>query len=234
MQIRKKELTYGNSEATFSKNINKISIETVSDSGYYKWTNYKVSVYELPSKLHEFCINAIIKYFNKSCSDADNTNARIIGCGATLPAPSGSDRENEPWPNIVIEVAYSESIDHIIKKVKNYWLKDFSHMHNVIVVKIDPVPENRMSSRTQFEFGTLDGAGNLLNISRGVCLINIDLNCLYYQARSDVRILRYLPNPIVMDFSIIQDEISMFMMFNKTDDLRNYRIAYSYICNISM
>ncbi|CAG8632497.1 8615_t:CDS:2 [Diversispora eburnea] len=218
--------------------------------GLWEWTNYKVSVYELPLKPHETCISAIIKYFNKSCGDADDTNARIIGFGATrtrddnsgkeadasfrprkprVPAPSGSDGENEPWPNIVVEVACSESIDHVFEKVKNYWLMDFSRVHDAIVIKIDPVPENRMPSRmqawhfcsrnrirrgadlphrTHFEFGTHDGAGNPLNIPRGVCLIKIDLDCLYYQARSDVRIPRHiLPDPIVLDFSIIREEI---------------------------
>lgn len=44
-----------------------------------------------------------------------------------------------PWPNIVVEVAYTESVEHVLEKVKNYWLKP-NRAHDAIVVKIDPVP----------------------------------------------------------------------------------------------
>ncbi|CAG8826216.1 18513_t:CDS:2, partial [Racocetra persica] len=50
--------------------------------GLWEWTNYKVSVYELPLEPHETCIGAIIKYINRSCSDVDDTDASIIGLGA--------------------------------------------------------------------------------------------------------------------------------------------------------
>jgi len=37
-------------------------------------------------------------------------------------------------------VAYSESEEHILKKVKDYWLGNLSRVHDAIVVKIDKVP----------------------------------------------------------------------------------------------
>ncbi|RHZ47533.1 hypothetical protein Glove_578g36 [Diversispora epigaea] len=82
--------------------------------GLWEWTNYKVSVYELPLKPHEHCINAIIKEFNECCRQVNRTDVRIMGCGATrtradnsgkeadasfrpikprVPAPTGSDGE---------------------------------------------------------------------------------------------------------------------------------------------
>ncbi|RIA83389.1 hypothetical protein C1645_809248 [Glomus cerebriforme] len=53
----------------------------------------------------------------------------------------------------------------------------------------------------KFEFGTHDGANppNQLNILPGMCLINIDLNCLYHQVYSGTQIPA-LPDPIVLDF----------------------------------
>ncbi|RHZ47534.1 hypothetical protein Glove_578g37 [Diversispora epigaea] len=63
--------------------------------------------------------------------------------------------------------------------------------------------------RTHFEFGTHDGVGNLLNIPQGVCLININLNCLYYDAYPGMQNPRnFLPDPIVLDFFFVRDEIS--------------------------
>ena len=48
--------------------------------------------------------------------------------------------QDEPWPNLVVEVAYSESEEHVLKKVKDYWLGNLSRVHDAIVVKIDKVP----------------------------------------------------------------------------------------------
>ncbi|CAG8603782.1 417_t:CDS:2, partial [Diversispora eburnea] len=190
--------------------------------GLWEWTNYKVSVYELPLELHETCIGAIT-------SEIIETNAGIINLGATrtradrsgkeadasfrpmkpgVPVQTGSDGKRKPWPNIIVEVAYSESINYVFEKVKDYWLKDLSRAHDAIVVKIDSISEDETPSRirtrrgelqhrTHFEFGTHDGAGNPLNILQGTCLIKINLDCLYYQAHPDVQIPRtILPDPI--------------------------------------
>ncbi|GES96966.1 hypothetical protein GLOIN_2v1709556 [Rhizophagus clarus] len=180
----------------------------------------------------------------------DYTNSRIVNLGATrtraddsgketdssfrpkkarVPAPAGSDGESEPWPNLVIEVAYSETIDHVFKKVREYWCPDLSRVHDVIVVKIDPVPDgeipsrmqawhfcandrrtrnSQLEARTHFEFGTQDGANppNQLNIVPGMRLINISLNCLYHEAYTGVQIPATLPSPIVLDFYQVLDE----------------------------
>ncbi|RHZ63278.1 hypothetical protein Glove_330g112 [Diversispora epigaea] len=40
------------------------------------------------------------------------------------------DGKGEPWPNLVIEVAYSESEQHVLNKVKIYWLGNFSRVHD--------------------------------------------------------------------------------------------------------
>ncbi|PKC54880.1 hypothetical protein RhiirA1_429757, partial [Rhizophagus irregularis] len=214
----------------------------------WEWKNNKVMIYELPFKPHETCIYAINKVISRACTAVDYTNSRILNLGATriraddsgkeadscfrpmkarVLAPTGSDRESEPWPNVVVEVAYTESTDHVLKKVKEYWLPDLSCVHDVIVVKIDPVPDGEIPSRmqvsgmafcvndrrmrsappearTHFEFGTYDGNNppNQLNIIPGMCLINIDLNCLYHEAYPGTQIPTpsTLPDPIVLDF----------------------------------
>ncbi|CAG8840235.1 18008_t:CDS:2, partial [Gigaspora margarita] len=157
-------------------------------------TNYKVLVYELPLEPHEACIGTITAEIVEKCILVKGTNAgtRADHSGKEADslfhpmkprvlAPTGSDRK----PNIIVEVTYFKSIDHDIKKVKNYWLKDLSYAHDAIVVKIDLVAENITSSRMRFEFGTYDGTGNALNILWDTCLIKINLDCLYYQAHPD-------------------------------------------------
>ncbi|RIA83594.1 hypothetical protein C1645_742950 [Glomus cerebriforme] len=128
---------------------------------------------------------------------------------ARVPAPTGSNGKSEPWPNIIVEVAYTESVEHVFEKVKDYWLKNLSRAHDAIIVKIDPVPDDQTPSRMQFEFGTQDGADppNQLNILQGTCLINISLNCLYHQVYTGVQVPQgILPDPIVLDFFYVRDE----------------------------
>ncbi|CAG8844364.1 25088_t:CDS:2, partial [Gigaspora margarita] len=203
--------------------------------GLWEWTNYKV---ELPLPPHEICVGAIVKEFNECCREVNRTRADSSGKEADasfrpmkpgVPAQTGSDGKRKPWPNIIVEVAYSESIDHVFEEVKDYWLKNLSRAHDAIVVKIDPTSEDETPSRmqawhfcstdrrtqggelqhrTHFEFGTRDGTGNLLNILQGTCLIKINLDCLYHQAHPDVQIPRtILPDPIVLDFFFIRNEI---------------------------
>ncbi|CAG8776951.1 8908_t:CDS:1, partial [Acaulospora morrowiae] len=45
-----------------------------------------------------------------------------------------------PWSNIIVEVAYSESMAHVKEKVKGYWLKH-NRAYDEIVVKINPVSQ---------------------------------------------------------------------------------------------
>ncbi|CAG8565457.1 12544_t:CDS:2 [Acaulospora morrowiae] len=150
--------------------------------------------------------------------------------------PNGSDGKGEPWPNIVIEVAYSESESHVLEKAKYFWLRNWSRAHDVIVVKIDKSPEEdqaplRMQAwhfcardrirrsmdiqpRAYFEFGIHDKDGNPTNIQPGQCVINISLDCLYHDAFPEATTHRQLlPDPIVLDFLIIRNQF-----------LRAYRI----------
>jgi predicted secreted protein len=50
----------------------------------------------------------------------------------------------------VVEVAYSQSQADVLTKVKEYWLKNHSRVHDVIVVKIDQVPEDETPKRVAF------------------------------------------------------------------------------------
>ncbi|CAG8664069.1 2176_t:CDS:2, partial [Ambispora gerdemannii] len=196
--------------------------------GYWEWVDYKVIIYELPSKPHETLIGAITSEIVEKCLPVKRTDASIGNLGAIrtraddsgkeadacfrpskprVQPPNGSDGQDEPWPNLVVEVAYSESEEHVLEKVKYYWLGSFSRVHDAIVVKIDEVPLGQLPLRMQFEFGIHDQYGNPTNIIPGQCVINISLDCLYHDAFPRITIHRQLlPDPIVLDFLLIRDE----------------------------
>ncbi|CAG8469352.1 16311_t:CDS:2 [Acaulospora morrowiae] len=85
---------------------------------------------------------------------ADNSEKEADACfrpkKPRVAPPNGSDEKDEPWPNLVIEVAYSESEPRVLEKVKDFWLRNLSRAHDAIVVKIDKPPEDETPSRMQF------------------------------------------------------------------------------------
>ncbi|CAG8640433.1 8412_t:CDS:2, partial [Ambispora gerdemannii] len=138
-------------------------VEKFNIHGCWEWLNGEVLIYELPSMPHEVCISAIVKQINRQCSNADGTNAEIHGAGSTrtrdrnrgkeadasfrpkklaVTAPNGSNRDNRPWPNLVVEVAYTETLDHA-EEVLKYWMSP-GRSHDCIIVKIDLVPQDRV------------------------------------------------------------------------------------------
>ncbi|CAG8518738.1 1483_t:CDS:2 [Acaulospora morrowiae] len=217
--------------------------------GYWEWVDYKVIIYELPSKPHETLIGAIISEIVEKCLPVKRTDASIGNLGAIrtradnsgkeadacfrpskprVRPPNGCDEQDEPWPNLVVEVAHSESEEHVLEKVKDYWLGNLSRVHDAIVVKIGEAPLGQpplwmqawhfcvsdrprrtadIQPRTYFEFGTHDQYGNPTNIIPGQCVINISLDCLYHDAFPRITIHRQLlPDSIVFDFLLIRDE----------------------------
>ncbi|CAG8639101.1 14508_t:CDS:10 [Cetraspora pellucida] len=218
--------------------------EKFSIHGCWEWREEKVIIYEFPSAPHEVCIGAIVKEIIKRCSNIDGTNAEIISFGATrtrdinrgkeadssfrpdkplVTPPNGSDRNDFPWPNLVVEVAYSETLDHV-EEALCYWLSP-GRAHDCIIVKIDPVPQgevpvrmrawhycvsdrrtrSNIPARTMFEFGTQNGTGAPLNILQGQCIINISLDCLYFDAEPTIQKPRdLLPDPITIDFFFVR------------------------------
>ncbi|RHZ82173.1 hypothetical protein Glove_113g66 [Diversispora epigaea] len=216
--------------------------------GCWEWSNGEVLIYELPSMPHEVGISAIVKQINRQCGNADGTNAEIYGFGATrtrdrnrgkeadasfrpkkpaVTAPNGSDGNDLPWPNLVVEVAYTETLDHV-EEALCYWLS-LGRAHDCIIVKIDPVPQGQVPARmrawhycvsagrgkrnipplvTEFEFGTQDGTGAQLNIVQGQCVINVSLRCLYHDLKPTVQMPQNLPDPIPLDFFFVQHAIT--------------------------
>ncbi|CAI2175263.1 2874_t:CDS:2 [Funneliformis geosporum] len=201
--------------------------------GCWEWTNGDVMVYEWPSEPHEICIRTIYDELLKACISVIRTNARIYSLGSSTTRangegkeaddsyrpkkilaipPNGSDRYNCPWPNVIVEIAYSESIDHVTKKVNEYWLRPNrerpSRMRAWHYCVLDRVTRNIFPARTTFEFGMQNGNGAPLNIQPGSCVINIKLDCLYHDLDPSIQIPRNtLSDPITLDFFYVQQAI---------------------------
>ncbi|RHZ55986.1 hypothetical protein Glove_408g21 [Diversispora epigaea] len=127
--------------------------------------------------------------------------------------------EHQPWLNLIIQVAYAEEELHLKNKVENYWLLP-NRAHDVIAIKIDYIPNNAIPTEmtvsmallceqpnscwcarpVMYEFGTINRQGVPISILPGQCVINISLECIYYEMpRNFVIPSPPLPNPIPID-----------------------------------
>ncbi|CAG8596791.1 21815_t:CDS:2 [Cetraspora pellucida] len=201
--------------------------------GMWEWNNGRVFVYELPSAPHESACAELTRLFAfaLAATKAESMGKEADGCIRPKKKPGvdsdGCDGLHQPWPNLVVEVAYSESEEHLFDKIKNYWLRP-NRVHDVIAIKIEPskAPEmipsrmtawyfctdNRIANDNlnpiEYEFGTIDKFGNRLNIQPGQCIINIQLECLYKGMQSDFQLPTHaLPNPISIDLCYVQSSI---------------------------
>ena len=52
----------------------------------------------------------------------------------------------------MVEVAYSQSTQDVLRIVQDYWLKNHSRVHDAIVVKIDLVPDDETPTRMQIGY----------------------------------------------------------------------------------
>ncbi|CAG8716065.1 6554_t:CDS:2, partial [Funneliformis mosseae] len=67
---------------------------------------------------------------------------------ALNPVLNPCDRDGSPWPTIILEVASSETLQHVKDKINNYWLVQ-DRCEDVIVIKIGNWEEKRRNQTTQ-------------------------------------------------------------------------------------
>ncbi|RIB30347.1 hypothetical protein C2G38_2136387 [Gigaspora rosea] len=132
----------------------------------------EVTVYELTTQAHKACIGKISKLLTKQCSSVDDTDVEIYVLQATQTRardlgkePDASFRPTKPavdspngvmdwyffildaaWPNIILEVASSESVRHAKYKARNYWLHG-NRVRDVIIIKLHYDGETLVPSR---------------------------------------------------------------------------------------
>nr|CAG8578660.1 4490_t:CDS:2 [Entrophospora candida] len=120
--------------------------------GNWEWIDRKVYVYELPLRPHEICSSCqsftlldnsnmllIIEYIKgtKVGAIGKEANGSYIPWGKPRANSNGCEGPDsyKPWPNLVIEIASSETEKHLLNAVKNYWLYP-GRAHDAIAVNI--------------------------------------------------------------------------------------------------
>ncbi|CAI2165553.1 3311_t:CDS:2 [Funneliformis geosporum] len=220
--------------------------------GWWEWEDGTVRVIEIPSIFHENCERAISREITEQTGGVKSTYADILNYGSSStksrgsgkdPDASfrpkakprvnrdGSDGRNQPWPNLVVEIAYSQSVADIKHKVEDYWLRT-GRAHDVIMIKIEPpiaptmIPvfmtawhyciNNRTAAGAlnpiMYDFSTTDDQGNPTNLQLGQRVINLRLACLYHNVPDNVlnppppqpNLVANLPNPITIDLYHVQ------------------------------
>ncbi|CAB4439724.1 unnamed protein product [Rhizophagus irregularis] len=173
-----------------------LRVDKFNVHGCWDWKENKVIVYEWPSKVHETIIGELTYQILRQFDAIHGTPAHMSSMGAVrtradntghesdatfrppkppVRPPHGSDGEDEPWPNVVLEVAYSESEapGETPTRMQAWHFCVSDRTRNADIV-----------ARTYFEFGTHDQNGRPLNIQQGTCVININLDCFYHVLRS--------------------------------------------------
>ncbi|CAI2186830.1 4598_t:CDS:2 [Funneliformis geosporum] len=183
---------------------------------WWEWENGTICIIELPTKFHERCIRAVSNEVAIATRNMRSTNVSILNDGSTTTKtprtgkkaddswiPVAKPRlirgrcdrsDTQPWPNLIIEVAYTQSEADVRTKAETYWLQA-GKAHDVITIKIDEpialatVPSVMMAwyycinNRTVtsafnpmiYEFGTINRNGAQIQLQPGQCVINIQL-----------------------------------------------------------
>ncbi|CAG8806606.1 5068_t:CDS:2, partial [Racocetra persica] len=92
--------------------------------GCWEWREGKVIIYEFPSVPHEVCISAIVEEIIDGTRDINRgkeADASFRPDKPVVTPQNGSDKNGFPWANLVVEVAYSETLDHV-EETLCYWL----------------------------------------------------------------------------------------------------------------
>ncbi|RIA93144.1 hypothetical protein C1645_874271 [Glomus cerebriforme] len=147
---------------------------------------------------------------------------------ADINSPSGN-----PWPTIVCEIANTQSLPSITRKVNNFWLLP-NQVEDVIVIKLWPwtncrqdangLPLRRLTcykfcrrrsrhTRSGYhplqtiEFGTITTRQRRYNgcSARGICTLSIEPACIYAGCPGTPPYP--LPGNVVIDLYIIQQAI---------------------------
>ncbi|CAG8555753.1 4186_t:CDS:2 [Diversispora eburnea] len=209
------------------------------NEGFWEWKNNTVRVIEFPSPFHEGPVHTIVMKLGAVFDPVENTLAGIKACGATSreqdasfrpygkpPVPSGGyDGGNMPWPNLIIEVVYGQSMSVLKDKIDNYWLLP-NRVHDAIAIKLNYAQNNNVptemtawhycvNNRTvvgalapvMYEFGTTDRQGNQINILPGQCVINIPLQCIYHGMLNLNIPALPLPNLISIDLFSVRNKL---------------------------
>ncbi|CAG8487648.1 7636_t:CDS:2 [Rhizophagus irregularis] len=180
-------------------------------------------IIELPMAFHENCVGPIVQKIASATIGARSNNAAILYFGYTstrtprtgkeadtswrpVAKPpvnaGGSDPTDPPWPNLVVEVAYTQSESDVIKKMERYWAELMMAL------------QLKWCNLTNLDLLTV------MELRRATwqCVISIQLACLYHGLPANVlnpppptppqlpppNPIATIPNPISIDLFHVQ------------------------------
>ncbi|GBB92903.1 hypothetical protein RclHR1_20790002 [Rhizophagus clarus] len=135
-------------------------VEKIKARRYFDYRNGTVTIIELPTGEHES--GALRNLFFNAVNNNTTPQDGVDDWGAKSlytnlptdeyeepdtcfvprrlldpqnPAQNPCDRNGNPWPTIIFEVASSETLQHVMNKINNYWLAP-NRCEDVIVIKI--------------------------------------------------------------------------------------------------
>ncbi|CAG8516553.1 276_t:CDS:2, partial [Acaulospora colombiana] len=157
-------MTYIQQIKTFTapsiSNLSSENIKYVALQGLWEWENGSVLVTEIPSKFHEICVGTITVELGIALQALRKSPAGFLFYGATTTTSGrsgkeadvsirpkgkpqvprgGSDGRNEPWPSLVIEVAYAVTEAELKKKIETYRLAP-NRAHDAIGINFNYIP----------------------------------------------------------------------------------------------
>ncbi|RIA98200.1 hypothetical protein C1645_731844 [Glomus cerebriforme] len=153
----------------FAKRVNEINARRFLD-----YQNGTVTIIELPTGEHEAAHSKFSRQFTSAFNNATpqddiaDWGAKSLytnlqsgeyeepdACFVPIrlldplnPAPNSCDRNGNPWPTIIFEVASSETLQHVVDKINDYWLAP-NRCEDVIVIKIGNWSERRRNNQTR-------------------------------------------------------------------------------------
>ncbi|RIA91716.1 hypothetical protein C1645_108299 [Glomus cerebriforme] len=149
-------------------------VEKIKARRFFDYRNGTVTLIELPNGEHERAHGEFTKRFMSAFNnataqdDVDNCGAKSLysniqtgeyeepdACFTPVrlqdplnQALNPCDKNGNPWPTIIFEVASSETLKHVTDKINNYWLAP-NRCEDVIVIKIGNWKGKRRNNRTR-------------------------------------------------------------------------------------
>ncbi|CAJ0838745.1 306_t:CDS:2 [Entrophospora sp. SA101] len=151
-------------DVTFSRFAKRVEI--IKARRFFDYRNGTITIIELPTGEHEVTHSKFSRQFTSAFNNAlaqddiedwgaKNEYEEPDACfipkrllDPLNPAQNTCDQNGNPWPTIILEIASSETLQHVKDKIIDYWLVP-NRCEDVIVIKIGTWSGRRHNNQTR-------------------------------------------------------------------------------------